>query len=577
MTNAIPSRGDTLRFLNSQPNVPVLIIGAGVNGAGLFRDLALQGVDCLIVDKGDVCSGTSAAPSRLIHGGLKYLETGEFRLVAESTRERNLLLKNAPHFVRPLPTVLPIHSYFGGIWPSIMRFFGLKTKLADRGLAIVEVGLAFYDLLGSRHRVMPRHSFALRSRSLRALPHLTPSIVATATYYDAQVTQAERLCYELVADAQAAHSGARAATYMAVTEFDGERVILADGATGRTFAIRPQIVVNAAGPWIDTVNRAMTLAHRYVGGTKGSHLVIENAEFVKELGGRMIYFGSSDGRICLVYPFLGHVLLGSTDIRFDDPDEVRCDDDEVVYMLAMLREVFPNVVVRPDQIIYRYSGVRPLPFVDADDPGDISRDHAITRDVLPGTLVPLLSLIGGKWTTFRCFAAEAADAVLETIGRKRTRSTEFEPIGGGRDYPQGPDQRALWSAQRASTFGVSPKRAALLLDRYGTRAETMLAAFAGAEQMLASLPDYSQSEIRTIARREQVVALADLVFRRTTIALSGRLSETAARELAGLVGSELGWNEKERERQIAETLETARSRHGMNVSERHEAVVTHSF
>ena len=143
--------------ITGEPNLSVLVGGGGINGAGTFRDLALQGVDCLIVEKGDRCSGSSAAPSRLIHGGLKYLETGEFRLVAESARERNLLLRNAPHLGKPLPTVVPIHSAFGGIAPAISRFFGRKAKLADRGLLVVELGMALYDWLGRHHRTMPRH------------------------------------------------------------------------------------------------------------------------------------------------------------------------------------------------------------------------------------------------------------------------------------------------------------------------------------------------------------------------------------------------------------------------------------
>src|ERR1700722_13737165 len=139
------TRKARLAEIQSKGEVDVLIIGAGVNGAGLFRDLCEQGVDCLIIDKADFGSGTSAAPSRLIHGGLKYLETGEFRLVAQSTLERNLLLRNAPHLVRPLETVLPIHSYFGGIVMSALRFFGVKSKLADRGAIISKLGLAIYD------------------------------------------------------------------------------------------------------------------------------------------------------------------------------------------------------------------------------------------------------------------------------------------------------------------------------------------------------------------------------------------------------------------------------------------------
>ena len=150
-----------------------VVIGAGINGAGLFRDLALQGVDTLIVDKQDFCAGASAAPSRLIHGGLKYLETGEFRLVVQSTRERNLLLRNAPHVVHPLRTAMPTHSWWGGIWPSIQRFFRRPAKIDDRGILISEVGLTLYDFFGRHFRSMPRHSVMLGRKVHRSLPDLS--------------------------------------------------------------------------------------------------------------------------------------------------------------------------------------------------------------------------------------------------------------------------------------------------------------------------------------------------------------------------------------------------------------------
>ena len=354
-------RAAALQRLRDAPRISVLIVGGGINGAGTFRDLALQGVDCLIVDKGDWCSGTSAAPSRLIHGGLKYLETGEFRLVAESTRERNLLLRNAPHLVKPLPTMVPIHSTFSGIVPSVRRLFGLKAKLADRGLLIVELGLALYDWLGRRHRVMPRHSVALRSATRRRFPAIAPSVVAASTYYDARVTQAERLCFELVADGQAANPDARALNYLAVTGAAGGKMVLTDQVTGESVTIEPRVVVNAAGPWIDQVNRAAGLNKTYIGGTKGSHLVVDNPDLVRQLDGHMIYFGSSDGRICLVYPFFGKALIGSTDIKADNPDTVVCDDAETDYMLAMMRDLFPALPVTRDQIVYRYAGIQAAP------------------------------------------------------------------------------------------------------------------------------------------------------------------------------------------------------------------------
>ena len=569
MTASQARRSATLRHLETAPSLSVLIVGGGINGAGTFRDLALQGVDCLIVDKGDWCAGTSAAPSRLIHGGLKYLETGEFRLVAESTRERNLLLRNAPHCVKALPTVVPIHSTFGGILPSIRRFFGRKAKLADRGLLIVELGLALYDWLGRKHRVMPRHSVSLRSGTRRRFPAMTRTVVATSTYYDARVTQAERLCYELVADGEAAHAGAHALNYVAVTGAEGGRIALTDQVTGQRVTVEPRIVVNAAGPWIDQVNRAVGLNKTLIGGTKGSHLVVDNPELVRQLDGHMIYFGSPDGRICLVYPFFGKALIGSTDIKADDPDAVACDDDEADYMLGMVRQVFPGLPLTCDQIVYRYAGVRPLPAAEVDDPGEISRDHSVGRDMLPGSDIPILSLVGGKWTTFRAFAAEVTDEVLARLGQARRCETTFMPIGGGRDFPATDEARRAWVARVSRERAVAPARAEACLDRYGTSAEAMLQARdGGANDELPSLPGYDVRELSAVIEREQVVALTDLVFRRLPIAVSGQLNLEALKHLAAVASRTLQWSDDERDRQVEDLCRIAQERHGIDLAGR---------
>ena len=563
------SRVAKLERLRVAPAMSVLIVGGGINGAGTFRDLALQGVDCLIVDKGDWCSGASAAPSRLIHGGLKYLETGEFRLVAESTRERNLLLRNAPHLVKALPTVVPIHSIFRGIVPSIKRFLGLRTKLADRGLVIVELGLALYDWLGRRHRIMPRHTVALRSATRRRFPAIATTVLATSTYYDARVTQAERLCFELVADAERANPDARALNYMAVTGSADGRVTLRDQITGDAVTVEPRVVVNAAGPWIDRVNLAVGIDNTYIGGTKGSHLVVDNPELVRQLDGHMVYFGSSDGRICLVYPFFGHALIGSTDIKADNPDAVVCDDAEAEYMLGMVREVFTGLELSRRQIVYRYAGIRPLPAVAVDDPGEISRDHSVGRNTLPNSDVPVLSLIGGKWTTFRALAAEVTDEILAALRLSRRIETTFVPIGGGRDFPRTDEARAAWVARMAAAYSVTPERARTCLDRYGTWAEAILQCDGGADDPLASLPEYSARELRAVIAREQVVNLADVVLRRLPIAVSGRLTRTTATEIAIHAAHALHWSDEEREQQVEDLGRIALERHGLDINAEH--------
>ena len=559
-------RAAALADLRQNPRTQVLVIGGGVNGAAVFRDLALQGVDCILVDARDWCAGTSAAPSRLIHGGLKYLETGEFRLVAESTQERNLLLRNAPHYVRPLSSVVPIHSYFGGVMPALKRFFGGKAELVDRGLLIVELGMMLYDMFGARHRSMPRHRFALRQNVRRTFPRMNPSVVATATYFDARVSHAERLVFELVHDALQAHPGARAVNYLAATGFAEGRVRLTDRCTQAVIEIQPDIIVNAGGPWIDWVNRALSRPTGYIGGAKGSHLVLDNPELRAQLGEHMIYYGGTDGRVCLAYPFFGHVLVGSTDIPVKEPDSVVCDAEETAYMLSTLREVFPDIAIAPEQVIYHYSGVRPLPQAVATAPGEVTRDHSLQQDRIGAAALPVYSMVGGKWTTFRAFAAEATDSILASLDRPRRQSTEFAPIGGGRGFPQSDSERDAWIAQFSAQYSVTPARSAVLLERYGSAAHRIAQAGGSAlSESLTSFPDYSRGEIQALIRDEQVVTLDDLLFRRTVIALAGQLTLAVIEELAQIMAAELNWSADACAHEIEETLALARCRHGVRL------------
>jgi glycerol-3-phosphate dehydrogenase len=558
------SRRDAyLERVKRDPTVSVLIVGGGINGAGLFRDLSMQGVDCLLIDKADFASGASCAPSRLIHGGVKYLETGEFRLVAESTLERNLLLKNAPHFVLPLETVLPIHSWFGGVIASARRFFGMKAKLADRGALISKIGLSMYDFLGRHDRTMPRHHFASKRESLASLPLLDPGIKATATYYDAKVTHAERLNFELVADGLAACAQSAAANYVSVDGADDGTVWLRDLVTRTRIAVRPEIVVNAGGAWIDSVNAALGIERKYIGGAKGSHLIVDHPELHAQLRERMVYYGSKDGRISLVYPFMGKLLIGSTDIRANDPDHVRCEDDEVTYMLDVLREVFPRVVLKASDIRFRYSGVRPLPFSDAANVGDVSRDHVMHVDTLPGARTPVLSLVGGKWTTFRGFAESAADHTLVRLERTRKVSTRHAPIGGGRDFPRDAKARLMWIADAANRFGISTARADTLLTRYGTTARTIAEFCIHDDKPLTNEPTYTEQEMRYLCEHDIVTHLADLLFRRTTIAISGCLTHALLIEVARLAAQSFGWDASRMQHEIDDTRELARERHGI--------------
>jgi glycerol-3-phosphate dehydrogenase len=546
-------------------DVDVVILGAGVNGAGLFRDLCEQGVRCLIVDKADFGSGTSAAPSRLIHGGLKYLEIGELGLVAQSTLERNLLLRNAPHCVTPLPTVIPIFSWTRGIGAALRTMLGAKSAPRSRGALLIKVGLALYDFYGARARVMPRHRLVGRARALADMPALTPSIVAAGTYYDAKIARPERLVLELVQDGLAASPGAEARNYTRLAGVaDGT---LSFAAPDGPLAVRPRIVVNAAGPWIDTVNAALGAPSRMIGGTKGSHVLLDHPELVRALAGRMVYFEADDGRICLVYDYLGRALVGSTDIPADDPDAVRCDDAEIDYLLASLRSLLPGLGFDRGQIVYAYSGIRPLPASDASTPGLISRDHsAPVAEPTPERPFPIVSLVGGKWTTFRGFAEEVADSLLARLGRSRAVSTRDLPIGGGRDFP---DDRARWLADTAGETGLPEARLAMLLARYGTTAR----AIAGHEAAFGPgrLPDAagtSCAEIDWVARNERVVHLADVVMRRTTLAITGTLTARDLDSVAGIAATALGWDAGTTAAEVAAATAELTGRHRLALGNR---------
>jgi len=526
------------------PHYPVLIIGAGINGCGVFRDLCLQGVDCLLIDRGDVCEGASAASSRLIHGGIKYLETGEFRLVRESAMERNRLLRNAPHYVKPLETILPLRSWLGGIIPSARRCLGLKAKLRDRGAAITALGLRIYDVYSREVRALPNHHFLTRSQLRAEYPDLNGTIIAAGFYHEAHITHAERLGFELVSDGLIANPGSALSTYTTATAgtVAGE-IRLTDLLTGNIRKITADVIVNAGGAWIDKVNASLGISSRHIGGSKGSHLIIDNPQLFAALKGRMIYFGTADGRVNLVYPFFGHVLVGSTDIPVANPDEATCTDAETDDMLGTVHDIFPAINLTREQVLLTYCGVRPLPRATVKDIGSVSRDHSIAQDVLPHTNRPVLSLIGGKWTTFRAFSAQVTDRVLPLVGGRRVTATENLAIGGGRYFPATDQELRLWSHALAGTHRLDPSRAQQLLLRYGTRA-TLVAdlIMQGDDHPLISLPGYSTREIIFLCREEHVRRLADVLFRRTAIAMEGALTPTAIAEVADVAAAALDWD-----------------------------------
>ncbi|MFT2816982.1 glycerol-3-phosphate dehydrogenase/oxidase [Leifsonia sp. A12D58] len=537
--------------LKELPRARVLIIGAGINGIATFRDLALQGVDVAIVDKGDFVSGASSASSHMIHGGVRYLENGEFRLVKESVTERNALIKIAPHYVKPLRTVVPIFSTFSGIMSAPMRFLTHKQgKPQERGALLIKVGMVLYDSFSRDGGSVPRHEFRGAKKSLEALPKLNDGLKYTATYYDASMHDPERLALDVLRDGLAAGGHARAANYVEAIGMDENGVRLRNTVTGEEFSFEADVVVNTSGPWTDLTNKALGSESKFMGGTKGSHIVLDNPELLAATGGNEIFFEHKDGRIVLIYPLKGRVMVGTTDLEHDMTKPIRCTEDEIDYFFELVAHVFPDVAVDRSDIVYRFSGVRPLPRHDDEAPGFVSRDYRIESSPLEARPGTLLSLVGGKWTTFRALAEHLSNDILKLINVPRTVSTEGLAIGGGKDFPMTDAAHRVWVAAHGDEVGVA--RATQLLARYGTRAADVINFMTeAADEPLVHNADYSRREIEYLATTESVVHLIDILLRRTSMAFVGGLSAELLTELTDIVSPVLGWSDERRQSEIA--------------------------
>lgn len=530
MSSANESSTPRLSHIAQDLTADVLIIGGGINGISTFRELALEGVKVVLVEKNDYCSGASAASSHMIHGGIRYLENGEIRLVRESLLERNRLLSNAPHYVKPLPTTIPIFSTFSGLLSAPRKLlFQNGGAPKERGALLIKIGLMLYDTFGRNNGRLPRHEFFGKKKTLAALPHMNPEVKYSAHYYDAAIESPERLAMDLLRDSLATGTHARAANYVEAIGMNSGGVQLRDTISGETMWFTAPVVLNASGPWVDKTNSALGTPSRFMGGTKGSHIVLDNKELFEACDGREIFFENNDGRIVLMYPLLGRVLVGTTDIPNSDPDEAECTEEEVNYFFDLASHVFPNITLKKSQIVYQYSGVRPLPAAGDLNPGVISRDYRIVKeDMGDGTY--LWSLIGGKWTTFRALGEHWANEVLTHLGLKRSRSTEKLAIGGGLNYPSNAAEQQEWIAQHKKS--LSSARTEQLLNRYGTFAEEIIDDLETlGDEPLAHAPHYSRGEIISLIQREQVATVSDITHRRTDLAFTGALSDQCLEEI----------------------------------------------
>jgi glycerol-3-phosphate dehydrogenase len=527
------------------------VIGAGINGAGIARDATLRGLRVLLLDKGGIGGGTTSWATRLIHGGLRYLERYEIPLVRESLREREILLRIAPHLLRPMPFLIPIYR-------------GEK-----RGPALIRLGMLAYDAL-SFDTTLPRHRMLGREQTLRREPGLQPAgLRGAALYYDAQLEFPERLTLENALAAR--EQGAVVLTYARVTRLLQEGttvrgVAFTDLLEGTQNQITAALTINATGPWADELLAGQPL----IGGTKGSHIIVHpfpgaplEALYVEAQENHRPYF---------IIPWNGLYLIGTTDLRYHgDLDLVVAGEDEIDYLLRETNRVIPSAHLSRESILYTYAGVRPLPYQPEGVEGAITRRHII-RDHAP-QIEGLITIIGGKLTTYRNLAKQAVDLTYRKLGRKPPRcTTDAIPLPGARalDYP-------AFATQFQAMSGLPPPIAQRLLRVYGARAPRLMELAAGRPDLLQPLADTNAigAELLFSFHCELAATLIDSLTRCTMLGWGPDLGAGAATAAAELGVRYLGWDEQRAEREVAE-YRTYIERYSPQRRGEHPARLSHS-
>jgi glycerol-3-phosphate dehydrogenase len=542
---------------------PVVVFGAGINGAALAREIVLSGVPVVVVDAGDVACGATAWSTRLVHGGLRYLEYGELGLVRESLAERDRLVALAPHLVRPLPFYLPLQRRLGGLRAAAARLLGwegLARRFAGgqgRGSLAVSVGLTLYDTLATGTR-WPRHR--LVSVGGPGLPRVDRDrFPLAATYADAQMLFPERFTVELLVDARRA-AAERGTSFALHTHSHAE--LLADGtlriapldqpADVAAETVRPAAIVNATGAWVDrtlagldaAVGGGRATAGPLIGGTKGSHLIVRHPALHAALEGHGVYAEAADGRPIFVLPFAaGLVLVGTTDIPYaGDPAAARADDGEIAYLLQAVARLFPDAAPTAADVQQHYCGVRPLPArTGTGVPASVTRRHMLVPH--PDATVPLWSIVGGKLTTCRSLAETAAATVLGRLGLPVRGSSRSRPLPGSWSGRTRQDL-VLETSAAADRCGVPAERTAAVAERvvdlFGSRGPEVFATASSDPAAARLLRDCGlpAAAVHFCIREEWARTLEDLVERRLMLAFDGGLSLPLLEELAALLAEQ---------------------------------------
>ena len=533
------NREDALAALKatseSGKELDILIVGGGVVGAGSALDAVTRGLDVGMVEARDWASGTSSRSSKLIHGGLRYLEMLDFALVQEALKERGLLIQRiAPHLVRPVPF----------LYPLTRRFFERPY---------VGAGILLYDTMGmtsGNSRGVPMHKHLSRRGTLRAAPSLKDdAMVGSIRYYDAQVDDA-RYVVNMVRTAD--HYGAKVANRVTVVDFlrEGERVVGArvkDQETGDQFDIRAKQVINATGVWTDETQAMVTdRGQMKVRASKGIHLVVPRDRFQSTVG----LILRTEKSVLFVIPWGRHWIIGTTDTDWDlDKAHPAASSKDIDYILEHVNKVLRRPLTRED-VEGVYAGLRPLLAGESDSTAKLSREHVVAHPV-PGLVV----VAGGKWTTYRVMAKDAVDEATRALDERVPAScTETVPLLGAEGY------KAAWNkrARMAEQSGVHVARVEHLLQRYGSHAEDILTLIREDRSLGEPLPgadDYLAAEVVYAVTHENARHVDDVLTRRTRISIeSWDRGVSAAPAVAALMAPFLDWSEAQVNREVKHYL-----------------------
>jgi glycerol-3-phosphate dehydrogenase len=517
-----PEAARNLQQALSNRRFDLIVVGAGINGTGIARDAAMRGLQVLLVDKHDIGSGTTPWSTRLIHGGLRYLEHYEFGLVRESLRERERLLHIAPHLVKPLTFMIPIY------------------KGHKRGPGMIRLGMIGYDIL-SWDKSLDRHHMMDREATLKREPGLDPDgLRGSAIYYDAQITFPERLSVENVLSAR--EHEAVTITYALVDNLIIENgrvtgIEATDLFDGSGFSAHGTVTLNVAGPWVDDV-LGKGAGRPLIGGTKGTHIVVD--QFPGAPTEALYVEAVTDGRPYFIVPWNGRFLIGTTDTRYEgNLNDVEPNDDEIEYLISETNRVLPSAGLTRSDVQFAYAGVRPLPYQEAGSTGSITRRHII-HDHAPD-IEGLISIVGGKLTTSRNLSEEATDAVIRKLGLNASPSTtQVVKLPGA----LAPDFERFASVFKA-TAGLEEEAATRMLHIYGTRSRQIL-------KLADETPDLRQpfspstgalgAEVVFAFREELASTLEDVLMRRTMVGLDEAVGLDAIEAAADIAKLHLGWS-----------------------------------